>query len=133
MKRIFKLLATVFSFILMGCSSNTPEDVATEFITAVHRCDFDKASKYCTKDSKGLMNRQARLFKDLQQKYDMFEEREPEITLLESAISEDGTKAGARFAIKNSSIIRKKNDKAIEVTVNMLKEDGQWKAIFEGR
>ena len=56
-----KLLRTSFVFILaafmlVGCSKNTPKDVAYNWLTDFNHLDFDAAKKLSTADTKNLLS-----------------------------------------------------------------------------
>lgn len=124
------LLGILFT---MGCSGgNTPESVAVEFTKAVHQCDFKKAQKYCSKETKSAMERQAVLF-ERELKGISMEITKPEVSVVDCTVSDDNAEAEVRLAIKNSSIIQRRGDAPVEITVDLVNEDGKWVAVFNGR
>ena len=136
MKRIFNLLVMTFVLMMAGCSvSNTPEDVAVAFMEALHRCEFEEAKKYCSKDSKGAIDKQIAFVEEMKKKgrFDKSEITEPKVSLVSSEISEDGESAVVRVKVENSSMSMKKNNEPLEVRVDMVKEDGKWLAEYNGK
>lgn len=131
--KLFKSLFVLFALILWGCSSNnTPEGVAADFAKAVHQCDFKKALKYCSKNSKGTMEKQMAMFEEMQKAYPI-EITRPGVSVVSCEIAEDNMSASVSVSVKNSSIIQKRDNEAIEITINLVKEDGKWMAEFDGR
>lgn len=124
--KLFKSLFVLFALILWGCSgNNTPEGVAVDFKKAVHQCDFKKALKYCSKDSKEAMEKELAVFEEIQKAYPM-EITKPEVSVVSCEVAEDNMSASVNVAVKNSSIIQKGDNEAVEFTVNLVKEDGKW-------
>lgn len=133
MKRILNLLVMAFVLMMTGCSvSNTPEDVAVKFMDALHSCDFEEAMKYCTEDSKGIVEMQNVFYKETQRK-EPFEVTEPKVSLVSCKISEDGESAVVKVKVENSSVAKGSKGEAYEERVNMVKEDGKWRAEFRGK
>ena len=133
MKRILNLLMMAFVLMMTGCSvSNTPEDVAVRFMEALHSCDFKEAMNYCSEGSKGAMEKQVAFFEEMKKKGPL-EITEPQVSLVSCKISEDGESAVVRVEVKNSSVAMKRKGEALEVRVDMVKEDGKWVAVFRGK
>lgn len=133
MKRILYLLMMTFVLVMAGCSvSNTPEDVAVKFMEALHSCDFKEAMNYCSEGSKGTMEKQIAFFEEMKKKGPL-EITEPQVSFVSCKISEDGESAVVRVEVKNSSVAMKRKGEALEVRVDMVKEDGKWVAVFRGK
>ena len=125
----------MMAFVLMmtGCSvSNTPEDVAVKFMEALHSCDFKEAMNYCSEGSKGAMEKQIAFFEELKKKGPL-EITEPKVSLINSETAEDGESAVVRVRVENSSMSMKRGNEPLEVRVDMVKEDGKWRAEFNGK
>ena len=58
---------------------------------------------------------------------------EPQVSFVSCKISEDGESAVVRVEVKNSSVAMKRKGEALEVRVDMVKEDGKWVAVFRGK
>lgn len=132
----FIFLFALLYLIMTGCAvSNTPEAVALEFMEALHSADFEEAMKYCSKDSKEIIKKQIAFLEDMEKKgrFDKSEITEPKVSLISSEIAEDEESAVVRVKVENSSMSMKREGEALEVRVDMVKEDGKWLAEYNGK
>ncbi len=119
MKKIL-VAASLLLFVIMnyGCHSGADPKIITEkFFIALNQKNFEEAKKYATKDSQefiGMISSFAQNAKDsIIQKPEKFKVSHVQIT---------GDKATAEVQPES---------RKTPMTVNLLKEDGEWKVAFD--
>lgn len=132
----FMLLSVLF---IIGCSGgNTPESVALEFAEAYYRLDFDGARKYCTKHSQSKLEKTIRFIEEFREKAasenKVEELDEPKIAFQNCEISEDGEKAVVHLSVESVLMFKMKSKEGpSDVRFELMKEDGKWKVVYDGK
>lgn len=117
MKNLFLAFALVG--LLMGCTPNggkgSPENVAKNFIESMERRDLASAKQYTTEKSQELLDRLLELGGDQ--------------TIESDYIFESTRKETVGDTVK--VYYRVAQDEEQEEVVNLVKENGEWKVVFE--
>lgn len=103
----------------MGCASSGPEQVVTDFYKALQHQDFDKAKKYATASSLPTLDMMAGFYN-----------RVPAELKAKTVVSPRPFRvAGIKINGNNATAtLERENDTPL--TINMKKENGQWKADY---
>lgn len=115
MKKYLVVIFISLMYFTVGCKKNSPSYVALQFIEALNNNDFTKAKKYCTEDTKKLMEIMEGMMKMVPKEQLQKTKIKQEITILREEIAGDR----ALIVYKSS-----KSDK--EEQLKMKKIDGKW-------
>lgn len=128
MKQINLFLSICLMLLYMvGCSSNTPESVAKDFMLAFCSGNAQKAKQYCTPETQEGFALMEKFFAS-----DDFQEIKPtslSVKVDKCVLSEDGTEATVHLSV--TSVTPKDGKKEEQTKVNLMKYDGKWLVIFK--
>jgi Domain of unknown function (DUF4878) len=115
MRKSIAYISTLFATLifLSGCNPG-PKTVAQHFMNAVVKTNFEEAKKYATKDSQDMINLLANISNTVPQAKEKI--RSAKVSVKDVQIN--GDKATVTFYNKEENK---------EQTLNLVKEDGQWK------
>jgi len=117
MKSIFKFTFFLAStFLISGCASDSPEEVAEKFIKAVNAGDIQKASKYCSAESIPMLNLAASMGA-------LTNEAQGELRGIICEVDSTGNKAFCKVKFIKDGV-------ELEDDMNLAKIDGEWKAVL---
>ncbi len=129
MKSILNFICLIaLTIALSSCSSNGPEGTAVKFTKAIYTADSDKAISYCTKESRTAVS----MMLSIAAKYlEEFKATDPDVEVIRSEVSEDGTKASVDVRITNYYDIleHKVSEKSNEETLDLKKINDEWKVV----
>lgn len=115
MKKIWSLLmAVVVSFSLIGCSKESPKEIAEKFTNAIYQRDYAAAMSVATDESKKQLDMLAQLSREFPQTEDA---KNIKIKMGREEISKDGNRATVFYTTSESSI---------EQRVNLVKVNDKW-------
>lgn len=115
------LVAGFVLLAMVSCKSGgDPKETVQHFFTALKDKKFDEAKKYATKESQSLLD----MISSLAQKM-------PDSTSADKAKEEkfDVTNVKINGDAATADVVP--NDKSAALTVNLKKEEGQWKVAFD--
>jgi hypothetical protein len=119
----FGVLAVAIGFLAAcgGGGAKDPAGVAEAFLNAMENGDYDKAKKYASKDSQEALDGMAEMGKmgDMGEAMGGEKPEPKEIKVGEVTESEDGNTATVAYTADG-----------VAQTLSMVKEDGDWKAVF---
>lgn len=113
MKKWF--LLSVLSLLLVACSSNSPEKVATSFLESLHKGDLESAKKYCDGSTADLLNLAQGLAGN-KIKEEMANKKGEKIEIVK--VEEKGDTAKVYYTT---------GDKKEKGNIDLKKIDGEWK------
>ncbi len=117
MKSIFKFTFLLVSVVLISsCASDGPEEVAEKFIKAVNAGDIEKASKYCSAESIAMLNLAASMGA-------LTNEAPGELRGITCEVDSTGNKALCTIQFIKDGL-------KLEDEMNLIKIDGEWKAVL---
>lgn len=122
MKRTLITLAVIAILIALaacGSSGKGPEAVAKSFLSALESKDFEAAKKLATEDSAGMLT----LVEGFMQEDDKTQNNRFSVV----SVEEEGDSATVTMEAWNSETPDKKDTD----TLNMVKENGDWKVKLE--
>ncbi len=118
-KVMYSSLAVIMVLIFMGCSKNTPKDVAYNWLIAYNHLDFEAAKKLSTPDTKNLINSLQRLTENVA---DSNKKELKKVTVDIKGVKVNGDKAVVTFTSSDNP--------GKEQTLNLVKVNEQWLVLF---
>jgi len=115
MNKYLVLIFISLIYFTAGCKKDSPSHVASQFLEAINNYDFTKAKKYCTEDTKKLMEVMEGMMKMV-----------PKEQLQKSKVKQEITVLREEIAGNKALIIYKSSKSEKEEQLKMKKIDGKW-------
>jgi len=120
MKKLFFNLFLLASLgTLVSCSSNSPENVAKNFLKKMHKADFEGAKEYATTDTKSMLT----MMESFGAKDKILDESKEKGSLSINVVDTqiDGDKAVCKVELKYAD-----SDEIDKQTLKLIKKDDKW-------
>ena len=111
----YKTGLTVFTMLLLACSGNSPKSVATHFLKAMYKSDFEEAKKYGTEETAKMLDMLSGFAKMMPDSA----KKDVKTEIVSEKV--EGDKATYTY---------KEEGKNEEQTIHLVKIDGKWKVAM---
>lgn len=119
-KLVFLTLSAFMALTTISCKdSSSPKETAEKFFTALQSEKFDEAKKYATKESQSIIDMVSSLAKA------------PGADKKEKKAPGKVETSNEKIEGETATVDVKEEGKAKTTTLNLKKEDGQWKVAFD--